>query len=111
MSPLEKMARAIVQASVVTTNDEVRADAWAFLDWKRKEHAIEVARAALLAIREPDHAVVRAMAESEANDGEGGHHAPLCDLVGFSGENATRLVLAEAFRCGIDAILNQEPRP
>ena len=67
----------------------------------------EIARAALEAIREPDAAMVRAASESDADDGEGGTFGPLFDLLDFSGENKTRLVVAEALRKAVDAILSQ----
>jgi len=68
---------------------------------------MDLARAALEAIREPDAAMVRAASESDADDGEGGTFGPVCDLLGFSGENKTRLVVAEALRKSVDAILSQ----
>lgn len=71
-----------------------------------EKQALAIARAVLLAVREPEHGVVRAMSESAAEDGEGGRHAPLFDLIGFSGENATRLVVAEAYRAAIDHLVS-----
>jgi hypothetical protein len=61
-------------------------------------------RLALAALREPTHAITKAMAESRATDDEGQFEIML-DLLDFSGENKTHTVLAQAWRDGIDAIL------
>ena len=74
----------------------------------RRMMATRAARAALEAMREPSALMVRAASESDATDGEGGAFGPLHDLLDFSGENKTRLVVAEALRKSIDAILTGE---
>jgi hypothetical protein len=52
---------------------------------------------------EPTHAITRAMAESIARDDEG-EMASMGDLLGFSGENKTHTVLAQAWRDGVAAV-------
>lgn len=92
MTPmLEKIARAIEDAMASDDN-----------------HPHDIARAALLAMR--DEAPTRAMAESQASDDEGAFE-PMCDLLGFSGENKTRTVLRQAWVDAIDAILAQPSTP
>lgn len=61
-------------------------------------------KAAITTLREPTHAITRAMAESRATDDEGQFEIML-DLLDFSGENKTHTVLAQAWRDGIDAVL------
>jgi len=63
-------------------------------------------RSAIIKLREPTHAIIRAMAESRARDDEG-EFEPLMDLIDFSGENKTYTVLAQAWRDAIDAILRE----
>lgn len=62
------------------------------------------ARAAIATLREPTHAITRAMAESCATDDEG-EFPIMLDLLDFSGENKAHTVLAQAWRDGIDAVL------
>jgi hypothetical protein len=45
---------------------------------------------------EPQYGYIRAMSESEAVDAEG-PFGPMCDLLGFSGENKTHTVLIAAY--------------
>jgi len=51
---------------------------------------------------EVTHKMIKAAAESRARDDEG-QFEPLCDLIGFSGENKTRTVIREALECAIAA--------
>lgn len=51
--------------------------------------------------------MVRAMAESVAPDGEGGQFPALFDLLDFSGENKTRLVLTAALDAALKAAADE----
>jgi len=82
MSPLEKMARAI--ATVGDGNDE---------GWR---NYLPEARAALLAIREPDEGMQNAGVEAASN------------IFGGWADEGQVIAYHHAM---IDAILNQEPRP
>lgn len=61
-------------------------------------------KSAIATLREPIHAITRAMAESRAHDDEG-EFPIMLDLLDFSGENKAHTVLAQAWRDGIDAVL------
>lgn len=52
--------------------------------------------------REPNHAIISAMACSRAVDDEG-EFVPMLDLLGFSGENKTHTVLRAAYNAAISA--------
>ena len=90
MSPLEKMARAIERE--LDVQEMILTDPFTL----RKMMANRIARAALLAIREPERGspIIEAMFD-RLDDGQ-------------LGEDYST---SEVWRAGIDAILNQEPRP
>lgn len=91
---LEKMARAILQASVISTNEEVSRDAWAAAGWQQREHAFNVARAALLATQGPDE-VKYVGAACLAEFGMDGS------------DNLLRASAGNVFNATIDAILSE----
>lgn len=133
MSPLEKMARAIEEAShraaysmeLIELIDgdhtyrlQIDGQTLTFKDsetddWNAQERLYEklreikntmTARAALLAIREPDEAMIEAGWYAELPGGQYGEP-------GFRESTVDDLDVPVIWREMIDAILNQEPRP
>jgi len=82
---------------------------WSDLPESHKSRLAESARAAVILMLDPTSQMVRAATESVAEDGEGGEFAPLFDLLDFSGENKTRLVVTQALKASAAAILNEKP--
>lgn len=105
MRTLEKAARALAVSWYCHPGESEESKAQAAEQWRGFEC---MALTVFMAAREPSAAMVRAASESDALDGEGGRFGPLCDLLDFSGENKTRLVVAEALRKSIDAILAEK---
>lgn len=66
---LEKMARAILHASVVTTPPVSADELWERSHWTARGHAFSAAQAALLALREPDEAFMRSLYPDSICDG------------------------------------------
>lgn len=96
---LERAARALCLSYYSFSHEKHDAETLANSEWREW---VPEARAVLMAVR--DDAPTKAMAESRATDDEG-QFEPLCDLIGFSGENKTRTVLRQAWADGVRAIL------
>jgi glycerol kinase len=92
MTMIEMVARAICEADCGRVTEDELA------------RCTELARAALEAMCEPTHEIIKAMAESRARDDEG-EFPPVCDLIDYSGENKRYTVLKQAWRDGIGAAL------
>jgi len=59
--------------------------------------------------KEPTYAAIRAMSESQAH-GDEGPFPPLCDLIDFSGENNTHIVLRAAYTAMLQASQPNTPQ-
>lgn len=102
---IERVSRALLRSDY-TRNGIVSPmlDAIEDSDWRL--YACN-ARAALQALMEPSHAMIKAMAQSQAKDDEG--FLPLmCDLLDFSGENKRHTVLKQAWSDAISSAMEGE---
>lgn len=87
----------------VIRNDAAKAPAYAATDLVLALPSSPPDDGWVLVPREPIYEQVRAMTESKATSDEG-PFPPLCDLIDFSGENNTYIVLREAYRAAVRAV-------